>query len=196
MKKSIGARPLVFTTPVWVVATYDPEGRPNAMTASWGGICCSRPPCVSISLRKATATYGYLTARKAFTVGVPSEAQLAAVDYFGKASGRDVDKIAAAGMTTHASDLVDAPIINELPMTLECRLIHTLEIGLHTLFVGEILDIKADEAVLGECGLPDPAKVRPVSYAPEVRLYHGLGGLLGSAGSLASRIDSPKPRTE
>ncbi len=188
MKKSLGARPLVFTTPVWIVATYDPDGRANAMTASWGGICCSRPPCVSVSLRKATATYGYLTRRKAFTVGVPCEAQLAAADYFGKASGRDGDKIAAAGMTSIASDLVDAPIIDELPMTLECRLAHTLEIGLHTLFVGEILDIKADEEVLGDRGLPDPAKLRPVSYAPEVRLYHGLGDLLGRAGSLAATI--------
>lgn len=191
MKQSIGARPLVFTTPVWVVATYDPEGRPNAMTASWGGICCSRPPCVSVSLRKATATYGYLEARAAFTVGVPSESQLAAVDYFGRVSGRDVDKISTAGMSVVSSELVDAPIINELPMVLECRLEHTLEIGLHTLFVGEILDIKADEAVLGERGLPDPDRLRPVSYAPEVRLYHALGSPLGRAGDLASQIHSP-----
>jgi flavin reductase (DIM6/NTAB) family NADH-FMN oxidoreductase RutF len=190
MKHSLGARPLVFTTPVWVVATYDDDGRANAMTASWGGICCSRPPCVSVSLRQATATYGYLRRRQAFTVGVPSEDQVAAADLFGTVTGREVDKLAAAGMTAEPSGLVDAPLIAELPMTLECRLVHTLEIGLHTLFVGEILDVKAEETVLGEGGLPDPGRLRPISYAPEIRLYHGLGELLGRSGTLGRRLGS------
>jgi len=188
MKVSIGARPLVFTTPVWVITTYDPDGRANAMTASWGGICCSRPPCVSVSLRKATATYGYLTARGAFAVNVPSEAHLEAADYFGTVSARDADKIREVGMTVVASELVDAPYLAEMPMVLECRLLHQLEIGLHTLFVGEIVDIKADPEVLGARGLPDPAKLRPVSYAPEVQLYHGLGERLGGVGDLARSL--------
>ena len=188
MKRSIGARPLVFTTPVWVIATYDPDGRPNAMTASWGGICCSKPPSVAVSLRRATATYGFLVERGAFTVNVPSEDQVAVADYFGCVSGRDVDKLAAAGITAVASELVDAPLLEELPLALECRLAHSLEIGLHTLFVGEIVDVKADEAVLGEKGLPEPALVRPISYAPEVRVYHGLGRMLGRSGSLAKEV--------
>ena len=181
MKVSIGAKPLVFTTPVWLITTYDHDGRANAMTASWGGICCSRPPCVSVSLRKATATYGYLVARGAFAVNVPAAEQVAVADFFGKVSGRDVDKIAAAGLTAVPGDRVDAPFLAEMPMALECRLLHQLEIGLHTLFVGEILDIKVDPAVLGDRGLPDPEKVRPISYAPEIRRYHGLGPLLDPA---------------
>jgi flavin reductase (DIM6/NTAB) family NADH-FMN oxidoreductase RutF len=188
MKTSIGARPLVFTTPVWVVATYDPEGRANAMTASWGGICCSRPPSVAVSLRRATATYGYLESRRAFTVNVPSEELAAVADYFGSVSGRDVDKLAAAGVTAVASELVDAPLLAEFPLVLECRLAHALEVGLHTLFVGEIVDIKADDAVLGERGLPDPEKVRPFSYAPELRRYHALGRELGRSGTLARQV--------
>jgi flavin reductase (DIM6/NTAB) family NADH-FMN oxidoreductase RutF len=188
MKVSIGAKPLVFTTPVWIVSTYDGDGRANAMTASWGGICCSKPPCVSVSLRKATATYGYLTARGAFAVNVPSAEQVAVADYFGKVSGRDVDKIRAVGMTAVASDLVDAPYLAEMPMVLECRLLHQLEIGLHTLFVGEIVDVKADREMLGERNLPDPEKIRPITYAPEVRLYHGLGERLGRSGELAKTV--------
>jgi flavin reductase (DIM6/NTAB) family NADH-FMN oxidoreductase RutF len=188
MKVSIGAKPLVFTTPVWIITTFDPDGRANAMTASWGGICCSRPPCVSVSLRKATATYGYLTGRGAFAVNVPSSEQVAVADYFGTVSARDVDKIQAVGMTAIASDLVDAPYLAEMPMVLECRLLHQLEIGLHTLFVGEIVDVKADAEVLGAHGLPDPAKVRPMSYAPEVRLYHGLGEVLGRVGETARSV--------
>ena len=73
MKKSLGAKTLVYPTPVFVVGTYDANGKPNVMTASWGGICCSQPPCVAVSLRKATATYGNIVARKAFTISIPSE---------------------------------------------------------------------------------------------------------------------------
>ncbi len=181
VKRSLGARALAFTTPVWVIGTYDESGRPNVMTASWAGICCSRPPSVAVSLRRATYTYGCLTARKAFTVGVPDSGHAAAADFFGIASGRDVDKLAAAGLTAVASEVVDAPYVAELPLVLECRLSHTVELGLHTLFVGEILDVKADEEVLGEDGLPVPERVRPFSYAPETRAYHALGERLGEA---------------
>ncbi|MBM4093299.1 MAG: flavin reductase family protein, partial [Planctomycetes bacterium] len=76
MKKSLGAQTLVFPTPTWIVGTYGPDGRPNIMTAAWGGICCSDPPCVAVSLRKATYTYGSLMARRAFTLSVPSESQV------------------------------------------------------------------------------------------------------------------------
>jgi flavin reductase (DIM6/NTAB) family NADH-FMN oxidoreductase RutF len=181
MKRSLGARTLAFATPVWVIGTYDEAGRPNVMTASWAGMCCSSPPCVNVSLRRATYTYGCLVARRAFTVSVPSEAYLAQADYFGIVSGREVDKLAAAHLTAVASELVDAPYVAEFPLVLECQLLHTLEIGLHTLFVGEIKDVKADEAVLGGRGLPDGAAVRPLVYLPEVRRYHGLGPDLGRA---------------
>ena len=99
MKKSLGAKTLVYPTPVFVVGTYDPQGKPNVMTASWGGICCSRPPCVAVSLRKATYTHGNLVAQKAFTISIPSEAHVRAADHFGLVSGRAVDKFAAAKLT-------------------------------------------------------------------------------------------------
>ncbi len=184
MKRSLGAKTLAYTSPVWVIGTYGDDGRANVMTASWAGICCSKPPCVSVSLRKATSTYGCLVARRAFTVGVPSSDQVREVDYFGTVSGHEVDKLAATGFTAVASDLVDAPFLAELPLVLECRLLHTLEIGLHTLFVGEIVDVKADEAVLDPRGLPDPEKVKPFVYLTEVQHYHGLGPRLGRAFSV------------
>ncbi len=82
MKKSLGAKTLVYPTPVFVVGTYDVNDKPNVLTASWAGICCSQPPCVAVSLRKATATYGNIVARKAFTISIPSEAQVQAVGLF------------------------------------------------------------------------------------------------------------------
>jgi flavin reductase (DIM6/NTAB) family NADH-FMN oxidoreductase RutF len=97
------------------------------------------------------------------------------------ATGKDVNKFAATRLTPVASDLVDAPYVAEFPLILECRVIHTLEIGLHTLFVGEILDVKADEHVLGDKGFPDIEKARPIIFGPEIRTYHGIGKFLGQA---------------
>jgi flavin reductase (DIM6/NTAB) family NADH-FMN oxidoreductase RutF len=188
MKKSLGPRTLAFPTPVWVVGTYDKDGKPNAMTAAWGGICCSRPPCLAVSLRKATYTYGNLVERQAFTISIPSEAHVKEADYFGMVSGREVNKFAAALLTPVASTLVDAPFVAEFPLVLECKLIHTLEIGLHTQFIGEILDVKADKAVLGDQGFPDIAKVRPIIFGPEIRTYHGIGPYLGQAFALGKEI--------
>ena len=190
MKKSIGAKTLIFPTPTWVVGTYDKEGKPNGATVAWGGICCSVPPCVAISLRKATYSYGNIVQRKAFTVCVPSEKHVKEADYFGIASGRDVDKFAVAGLTPVGSDLVDAPYVDEFPLVLECKLLHTLEIGLHTAFIGQIADVKADEAVLGEGGLPDIEKVKPILVAPESFRYHGIGSYLGQAFVIGKEIAS------
>lgn len=188
MKRSFGARTLVFPTPVWVVGTYDKEGKANVMTVAWGGICCSRPPCVAVSLRKATYSYGNIVERKAFTVSVPSERHAVEADYVGIASGRDVDKFAAAKLTAVRSAIVDAPYVEEFPLVLECRLVRTIEIGLHTQFIGEILDVKAEESVLGEKGLPDVEKVRPLLFEPELNTYHGVGGAVGKTYKIGRRI--------
>lgn len=187
MKKSLGAKALVFPTPVWVICVYDSEGRPNAMTAAWGGICCSNPPAVGISLRKATYTYDHLSARKAFTVNVPGEAFAAKADYFGIVSGRNHDKFKETGLTPVKADLVDAPYISEFPLILECRLIQTVEIGLHTQFIGQVMDVKAEEGTLDENGLPDMQKVGPMIYAPEVRAYFKVGEPLGRAFNIGKK---------
>jgi flavin reductase (DIM6/NTAB) family NADH-FMN oxidoreductase RutF len=181
MKKSLGARTLAFPTPVWLVGAYDAHGKPNIMTAAWGAIVCSKPPSLGVSLRKATYSFGNIVARQAFTISVPSQAHVKEADYCGIASGRDVDKFAKCGFTAVKSDLVDAPYVQECPLILECKLIHTVEIGLHTQFIGEILDVKADPQVLGEKGLPDIAKVKPIIFGPEIRTYHGIGAYLGRA---------------
>ncbi len=181
MKKSLGAKPLAYTTPVWIVGTYDSEGKPNVMTAAWGGICCSKPPCVCVSLRKATYSYSAILDRGAFTVSIPSETQAAQADYFGTVSGKKIDKLLATHWTPIKSDIVDAPYVEECPVILECKLIHHHEIGLHTQFVGEILDIKANEESLGKDNLPDVNKIKPFVYIPESQEYFALGSSLGKA---------------
>jgi flavin reductase (DIM6/NTAB) family NADH-FMN oxidoreductase RutF len=189
MKKSLGAKTIAYPTPAWVVGSYDREGKANGATIAWGGVCCSEPPCVAISLRKATYTYHNIVARKAFTVNIASESHVREVDFFGIASGRDTDKFAALGLTAVPSDLVDAPYVREFPLVLECKVIHTLEVGLHTQFVGQIMDVKADEAVLGEKGYPDLMKLKPIVFGPESRAYHAVGAYLGKAFSIGRKTD-------
>ena len=188
MKKSLGAKTLLFPTPVLMVGTYDQAGKPNLMNAAWGGICCSQPPCIAVSLRKATYSHSCITECKAFTVGIACESRMVAADYVGLVSGRDVDKFAATGMTPVRSELVDAPYAAEFPVVLECRLLHVVEIGLHTQFIGEIVDVKADSDVLGEDGLPDILKIKPLIYDTAHKGYHGVGPLLGKAFTVGKEL--------
>lgn len=184
MKKSVGAKTLLFPAPVLMVGTYDQTGKPNLMNAAWGGICCSQPPSVAVSLRKATHTHAAIVERKAFTVGIASESRMVEADYVGIASGRDVDKFAVTGLTPVKSELVDAPYAAEFPVVLECRLLHIVEVGLHTQFIGEIVDVKADADVLGDDDLPEITKIKPLIYDTSHKGYHGVGPLLGKAFSV------------
>jgi len=193
MKKSLGATTILAPAPAWVIGTFDEHGKPNAATIAWGGICCSKPPCVAISLRSATMTHGNIMARRAFTVNIPSEDLVRQADYCGIVSGRDVDKFAAAGLTPVNSELVDAPYIAEFPMVVECAVLHVVEIGLHTQFIGEIRDIKAEASVLAEGGALDMAKLRPVVFAAAGRTYHGLSASLGPAFGVGRCYVAEKP---
>jgi len=181
MKKSIGPRTIIQPNPVLIIGSYDPSGQPNIMTAAWGGICCSKPPCAAVSLREATYTYGNIQHHKAFTINIPSTAFVKEADYAGIYSGKQENKFEALGLTPVKSDVVNAPYVKELAVVLECEVLKVVEIGLHTQFIGEIKDIKADESILAENGLPDITKVQPFIYNSAGQDYYALGDFLGKA---------------
>lgn len=185
-KRSVGAQAMPMPAPVWLVGTYDAEGKPNIMTAAWAGVCCSKPPSVYVSLRKATYTHGSIVARGAYTVSVPSTVQVREADFCGIASGHDVDKFARTGFTAVRSEMVDAPYVDECQAVIECRLLHTVEIGLHTQFIGEVLDIKVDPGVLGPSGHPDVEKVAPFVFVGGG--YRALGEYQGKAFSIGKDL--------
>ncbi len=187
MKKSLGAKTLAQPAPAWVVGSYDSKGKPNIMTIAWGGICCSQPPCIAVSLRKATYTYGCIMERKAYTINIPSVEQAKEVDYAGTVSGRNVDKFAMTKLTPVRSELVDAPYVKEFPLIIECKVRHTFEIGLHTQFIGEIMDIKAEESVLSEHDLTDILKVKPLIFDPGQSAYYSIGERIGKAFSIGKK---------
>ena len=189
MKKSLGAKIIVGATPVWIVGTYDAAGKPNIMAAAWAGVCCSEPPCVAVALRKATYSYGNIIQRKAFTVNVPSAQYVREADYAGIASGKDVDKFAKMRFTPVKGELVDAPYIQEFPLVIECKLLHTIEIGLHTQFIGEIMDVKAEEGVLGEKDLPQLERIDQFLFSPGTRTYYKMGSFLGKAFSVGKDFE-------
>ena len=188
MKKSLGARAIIYPTPVLIVGTYDSQERPNLMTVAWGGIYCSTPPCVAISIRKATYTYGNIKLKKAFTINILSENMVKEADYYGVVSGRSEDKFAKTNITPVKSDLVDAPYGKEFPLVLECKLLKVVEIGSHTQLVGEILDIKAEESIIDSSGFPDIGKLKPFFYDPAKSEYLGTGKKLGKGFSIGKEI--------
>jgi len=187
-KLSLGARTIFFPTPVWVIGSYDKNGKPNVMTSAWAGICCSKPPCVTISLRKETYTFGNILERKAFSVNIPSELFAKETAYFGSVSGRDIDKFSVTGLTPVKCDLVDAPCIKEFPIIIECKLRQTLEIGSHTVFIGEIMEVKAEKSMIGKNELPDIKKVKPFVFTPRSSSFYRIGKYLGNVSSLAKKV--------
>jgi flavin reductase (DIM6/NTAB) family NADH-FMN oxidoreductase RutF len=188
MKRSIGAKTIIYPNPVLVVGSYDREGKPNAMVVAWGGIVNSAPPSVGISLRKATYTYGNILERKAFTISIPSELQVKEADHFGIRSGKNENKFVTTKLTPVTSALVDAPFVGEFPLILECKLLHVHDLGMHTQFIGEIVDVKVEEESILSSGKPDIEKIKPFLYDFSSQSYYGIGKSIGKAFNIGKEI--------
>lgn len=188
MKRSLGPDTLVFPAPVFIVGSYNSQKHPNLMAVAWGGICSSVPPSIGISIREATYTYENIICSKAFTVNIPSISQVKKADYMGIYSGRNINKFTSTGLTPIESDFVNAPYVEEFLVNLECRLIHMFDLGLHKQFVGEILNVRADESVLDESEKIDITKLEPIIFAPGKSAYYSTGTFLGQAFSIGRNI--------
>ena len=178
MRKNFGAKPYTYPQPVFIIATYGEDGTPDAMNAAWGGISEANELSMCISAGHKT-TKNILT-RKAFTVSMADAAHLFECDYVGVASGNDVpDKLAKAGFHTTKSEFVDAPLIDELAMAVECRL-KSYDPETCRL-VGEIVNVSVDESVLTDEGKVDVSKLAPIVFDPINSAYHKLGEKVGNA---------------
>ena len=186
-KQSIGAKTIVFPTPVFIVGSYGADGRPNLMTVAWGGICSSDPPSIAISVRSGRLSHANILHSKAFTINIPNVDQVRQADFVGIYSGRDMDKFKETGLTPVRGDSVNAPCVLEFPLCIECRLLHDFDLGAHTQFVGEIIDVLADKSVLDDKGGVDIAKVRPITFSPADGGYYGIGSLIGSAFAIGKK---------
>jgi flavin reductase (DIM6/NTAB) family NADH-FMN oxidoreductase RutF len=181
MKKQLGPKPIIFPTPILVVGTYDENEKPNGMAVAWGGVCSSEPPAVTIAVRKQRKTYDNLCKNMAFTVNIPNEGLMEEADFFGVVSGKKLDKFEHSGLTPVKGQHVNAPYIEEFPLSLECKVISSTEIGQHVVFIGEIINMIADESVVDEKGNLDAAKVGAIGYDPAGSNYTSPGKIIGKA---------------
>lgn len=178
---SLGPQAFLAPSPVLLVGTYDETNRANIMTVSSAGLCCSQPPCLAVSLRKSRWTCRALQQRKAFTVSIPSRTLMVQADFAGLISGSMEDKFQTLGLTPQPGEHVDAPFVAECPVVLELLLRHTLELGSHIQFIGEIMDAKVSEDCLTSEKLPDCSRIDPLLFAPLTREYFRLGDFAARA---------------
>lgn len=178
MRKNFGSKPWTYPQPVLILATYGPDGTVDAMNAAWGGI--SEADEISMCISEEHKTTANILARKAFTVSMATVEQMAACDYVGIVSGNNVaNKLEKTGWHTTRSGFVDAPVIDELPMTLECSLVSYDPFSCR--LVGKIVNVSADEKVLGDDGKIDPDKLQPITFDPIHSAYRKLGEKVGNA---------------
>ncbi len=178
MRKNFGAKPYTYPQPVFILAAYDADGTPNAMNAAWGGISDDRELSMCISAEHKTTEN--ILARKAFTVSMADAEHVTACDYVGIVSGvKQADKFARAGFHAIQSEFVDAPLIEELPIAVECRL-KSYDPETCRL-VGEIVNVSVDERVLDANGKVDVAKAKPITFDPFNNTYVVLGETVARA---------------
>ena len=178
MRKNFGAKAYLYPMPVLIIGSYDENGIPDAMNAAWGGI--SEETEISICISAEHKTTKNIIARGAFTVSIADAKNVVACDYVGIVSGNnEPDKIKKTGWHTAKSEFVDAPLFDELPMALECKLISYDEETCR--LVGEIVNVCADERILGEDGKIDLNKFSPITYDPVHHIYRKIGDTVGKA---------------
>ncbi len=175
-RKNFGPQPMLYPQPVLIIGTYDEDGRPNAMNAAWGGVCGSDEVMIDLSSHKTTEN---IAVTKAFTVSPADVEHLTACDYVGLVSAnKEPDKMKKAGFTVTKSEFVNAPVINELPVTLECELKEIVDGGK---YIGKIKNVSVDPRVLGEDGKVDLSKFHPIIFDGVSAGYYVFGQRAGNA---------------
>jgi len=189
MKKQLGPKTMIMPMPALLVGTYGADDTPNAMTAAWTAVCCQKPVCVGVAVRHNRFTFQNLEDKKAFTLNVPRATQAAEVDYLGMVSGaNEPNKVAKAGFDTEKGHKVDAPIITPCPINLECALKDKMELGSHTWFAGEVLEVHVDDTLVLENGTLNINKLDPIIYITAASKYHTLGDPVAQAYSIGNKF--------
>jgi flavin reductase (DIM6/NTAB) family NADH-FMN oxidoreductase RutF len=180
MKKHLGPSPTLFPMPAVLIGTYNDDGTANAMTAAWAAACCHSPPCLGVAVRSNRLTFSNIRKRGAFTINIPRATLAKQVDYLGIVSGsHQPDKLERINMGTTSGAIVDAPIIDVCPVNVECRLYKSLELGTHTWFVGEVMEVQADGELVRGDGKIDVPSLDPLVYATSVGEYWSMGVSIG-----------------
>lgn len=183
VKKELKLHALVAPTETVVVSAYDEDGRADACTLAFYMVSSHIPPCVTIAINatQRRKTLKSILERKAFVIGFPSVHQVREADYIGVESGYDTDKLKDIGLTTSEARIVHAPVINEMLLSLECEVVHTVTVGSHMQITGEVKNILADETILNDSGKVVLEKLQPLIYDEEQVRYLGVGKKVADA---------------
>lgn len=186
-KTSMGPQTLVYPMPALLVGTLV-DGKPNFMTAAWGGIANGEPPMISVAIRHGRCTRKGITENLTFSVNIPSVDMVKAVDYCGITSGAKVDKVKACQFKVFYGKLSNAPLVEQCPVNLECRVVHILDLGSHSLIVGRIEETHVTQSCLSN-GEPDVNKIKPLIYITQpARQYQALGEVVAKAFSVGEEL--------
>ncbi len=186
-KTTIGPTTLLYPKPALIIGA-NVSGKPNFMTVAWAGIANFKPPMLSVAIRRKRYTYRGIEENKTFSVNIPSEDQVIETDFCGLVSGKKRDKVAACGFTVFYAKLKTAPLIEQCPVNLECRLVQKMEFGTHVLCIGQIEEVHVDENCLTD-GKPDVEKVRPLIFASGVEYaYFRLGKKLAPGFEVGKKL--------
>ncbi len=191
MKKEFGVKPYLFPMPTYMIGTYNEDETVDVMMMAWGGICAE--DMVALNLEEAHKTVANLRARGAFTLAIPGEDTLKESDYLGIVSSNDVaDKFARTGLHATKSDKVDAPVIEEYPVTLECKVEKMEEEPYGLRVLGRIVNVLADEKVLDDLGRIDVGKLHAFVFDQMRNGYYAIGEKVGQAWNSGAQF-MPKP---
>jgi len=188
MKKvTLGPQTLLYPMPALLIGS-NVDGKPNFMTAAWCGIANSNPPMLTVAVQHHRHTYKGIKESGVFSVNIPSSDQVKETDYCGVISGAKEDKTAVCGFKVYYGHLLAAPLIEECPVNLECKVMHILNLGSHALVIGEIKETHVSEDCMTE-GEPDVHKIKPIAFSVGLnKEYYGLGDVLATAFSVGMEM--------
>jgi len=181
-KRILNPQTVLFPLPAVMVSCQHKNEKPNIITLAWVGVVCSEPPMVGIAIRSNRHSFDIIKKSKAFVVNVPKGDQLKATDFCGTHSGRDTDKFAEMNLTPVTGERCGAPLIEECPVNLECVVKEIIELGSHSLFIGEIVATHVDSEYLNDKGELDVGKMGLFCYCPKAHQYRAVGDVLASYG--------------
>ena len=176
-KTKVSPQPLIYPTPAVLVGS-NIDGRPNFMTAAWCGVACSDPPMVSVAIRPARYTYQGVRENMTFSINIASTDLVRETDFCGIKRGSEVDKSKVCGFKVFYGKTGTAPLIDQCPVNLDCRVVHVLDLGSHALIVGRVEETYVSDECLTD-GRPDAEKIKPFAFVGGQ--YRALGSVVAKA---------------
>ncbi|MFC2040098.1 flavin reductase family protein [Chloroflexota bacterium] len=194
MKKiTLGPKTALFPVPATLVGVHV-NSNPNFMVVAWCGIANSAPPMISIAMQHGRYSYEGIKQNMVFSVNVPSSNLMRETDYCGITSGSKIDKVDICGFNIFYGKLSNAPLIEECPVNLECKVVHILDLGSHTMIIGSIEETHVSEVCLSD-GIPDVSKIKPFSYVGAGKQeYRILGEVIGKAHNVGRELEPQRKR--